>query len=91
MFGNARPATGFSADLKQLFQLGLAARDVAAVERILAPAMDDLSLQNKIEALRAEGHCVISTLPGQQGGAAEMGCSKILACKEGAWQLVDTK
>ncbi len=91
VFGRARPATGFSADLKQLFQLGHSARDVTAVERILAPSMDDLSLKNKIEALRAEGHCVISTLPGQQGGAAEMGCSKILECEEGAWQLADTK
>ncbi len=91
VFGRARPATGFSADLKQLFQLGHSARDVTAVERILAPSMDDLSLKNKIAALRAEGHCVISTLPGQQGGAAEMGCSKILVCEEGAWQLADTK
>ncbi len=91
VFGRARPATGFSADLKQLFQLGHTAREVATVERILAPAVDDSSLQNKIEALRAEGHCVISTLPGQQGGAAEMGCSKILECKEGAWQLVGIK
>jgi ATP phosphoribosyltransferase regulatory subunit len=89
VFGRARPATGFSADLKQLFQLGHSVRDVAAVERILAPSVDGLSLKNKIKALRAEGHCVISALPGQQGGAAEMGCSKVLACEEGAWQLRD--
>lgn len=91
VFGRARPATGFSADLKQLFQLGTATRTAASDERILAPISDDPALQQKIAALRAEGHCVISTLPGQSGGATEMGCSKVLELKQGAWQLADTK
>ncbi|MCF6283020.1 MAG: ATP phosphoribosyltransferase regulatory subunit [Candidatus Polarisedimenticolaceae bacterium] len=91
VFGRARPATGFSADLKQLFQLGSAAGKIPSEERILAPASEEPALQQKIAALRAEGFCVISTLPGQSGGAAEMGCSKVLEFIEGVWQLADAE
>ena len=89
VFGRARPATGFSADLKQLFQLGTAAEKRASEARILAPISDDPELKQKVETLRSEGHCVISMLPGQHGSASEMGCSKTLQCKQGVWQLAD--
>ena len=89
VFGRARPATGFSADLKRLYQLGSLAENDWSVECVLAPWSEDSTLQQKIDALRAEGYSVISLLPGQRGGAAEMGCNKILQLVEGVWQLAD--
>jgi len=87
VFGRARPATGFSADLKNLVVLGeqtLAAEEGA----ILAPAGGDESLNSAVEALRAEGERVIYTLSGQQGGAAAMGCTRQLVEQEGGWRVV---
>ncbi|ANG64080.1 ATP phosphoribosyltransferase regulatory subunit [Marinobacterium aestuarii] len=61
-FGRARPATGFSADLKCLEDLaiaGLAARGSA----ILAPAGQAPSLLARISELRAQGERVMQQLP----------------------------
>jgi ATP phosphoribosyltransferase regulatory subunit len=61
-FGRARPATGFSADLKKLLLLGTA--DVAPRASICAPSDPDPRLQHRIEGLRREGERVVSMLPG---------------------------
>jgi ATP phosphoribosyltransferase regulatory subunit len=63
-FGRARPATGFSADLKTLMQLG-GAVDSSPRAAILAPAVDDAGLEDKVAELRAAGRVVIRELPGQ--------------------------
>ncbi len=78
IFGRARPATGFSTDLKVLNQLSSKQFDLP--EKIFAPIGTD---QRKIAALRAEGKVVIEQLPGQgdnaeQADAKAMGCSKSL-------------
>lgn len=89
IFGRARPATGFSADLKTLMER--ATRSPAAADepqRILAPAVDDAALRAKISELRADGKCVISQLPGQVGEAADMGCEWELALRDGKWAVV---
>lgn len=79
-FGRARPATGFSADLKQWLAFEVAAAPRAAV---LAPAGDDPALRAAIAALRGEGERVIQQLP---GALAASGCDRELHFAEGRWQ-----
>ncbi|MGB5455042.1 MAG: ATP phosphoribosyltransferase regulatory subunit [Gammaproteobacteria bacterium] len=86
IFGRARPATGFSTDLKQLLELSTC--DIPMPLKILAPGDDDEALQAKIESLRAEGFCVTRMLPGQPEDATAMGCSQTLGRINGQWQLV---
>jgi ATP phosphoribosyltransferase regulatory subunit len=88
VFGRARPATGFSADLKTLIRI--ASREVSETlsPRVFAPWPKDPEQQLLIERLRGEGRRVVCGLPGQQGGAAELGCREQLVCRDGAWQLI---
>lgn len=86
-FGRARPATGFSADLKTLMRFGREP-EAPATERIFAPQVRERSLEAKIGSLRAQGRCVIRELPGQHGGAVEMGCSHELRKEDGEWKVV---
>jgi len=86
IFGRARPATGFSTDLKQL--MALTTCNIELPQKISAPADEDDELQVKIDKLRVEGYCVSRMLPGQRGDAAAMGCSRKLEQINGQWQLV---
>lgn len=63
-FGEARAATGFSADLKNLMRLSQR-KIIADKRRIAAPEDADPALQEKIEALRAEGHVVVNVVAGE--------------------------
>ena len=69
-FGRARPATGFSTDLKTLMSL----TDSNAIQRtgIFAPCTDDQDLMRMIDELRTQNEIVIMQLPGQTGGAREL-------------------
>ena len=88
VFGHARPATGFSADLRVLLRLGvLSPGDEAALGAVFAPASDDELLFNAIRGLRAEGRIVICELPGQSASPQAMGCRERLVCEGGAWRL----
>ena len=83
-FGDARPATGFSTDLKTLLSLGR--RDFGADNApILAPADDDAGLQHAIQRLRVAGECVVQLLPGQAGSTSDMGCNRQLINEAGEW------
>ncbi|MDR5873878.1 ATP phosphoribosyltransferase regulatory subunit [Halomonas sp. CUBES01] len=82
-FGRARPATGFSMDLKQLASLDVAAPAKGA---IWAPAEQAASLDAAIVALRAQGERVIQALPGQRTGPAEHDCDRRLEFIDGRWQ-----
>ena len=84
VFGRARPATGFSTDLKNV--LSLVAAKTPEVRGIFAPCEDAPALAKAIETLRESGERVIQALPGQQGGAAEMGCDRELVLHNGTWQ-----
>ncbi len=87
-FGRARPATGFSADLKILMQAGSAGeRDRDPAPKILAPWSEEPSLQHRVMELRGQGMRVIPALPGQHGAAREMGCDHELRWINGKWQL----
>lgn len=87
-FGHARPATGFSADLKALMRLAPAAPGEAPAEAIFAPWSTDHDLRSKIETLRASGARVVVNLPGQQGSGLAMGCTRELRRIDGVWQVV---
>ena len=62
-FGRARPATGFSMDLKALLPLII---DEPIRGAILAPAQPDADARAEIAKLRASGEVVIATLPGHE-------------------------
>ena len=81
VFGRARPATGFSTDLKTL--LSLSCHKNNQVEGIYAPADNDAELQKAISELRQKGEKVICALPGQVGNAKDMGCDRELV-KDGS-------
>ena len=57
-FGKARPATGFSTDMKQLLELQNISEDTP--DKIFAPVDDNDSLQKKITELREQGKIVIT-------------------------------
>ena len=84
VFGRARPATGFSADLKTLIALSGRAAP-APREGILAPASDDVALQQRIAELRTTGEIVVMTLPGQTMHAVESRCNRQLVKRDDAW------
>ncbi len=63
VFGRARPATGFSLDLREVARLGAVDEVRGAIE---APyGGGDRQLTDRIAALRAGGEVVIERLPGQ--------------------------
>lgn len=86
VFGRGRPATGFSADLRELLPAAAAARGRNA--RILAPAGNDPRLGALVAKLRERGEIVVVALPGQTADAVEMGCARRVARIEGRWKVV---
>ncbi len=89
VFGRARPAVGFSSDLKGLIALSArAADDEARLGAVLVPWDPDPALQRAVERLRAQGRQVLHELPGQRGSAHEYHCCERLARVDGVWQLV---
>ena len=88
-FGQARPATGFSADLKVLARLAGGGGSGTSAERLVfAPCVDAEDLHAKVFALRAEGWCVVFELAGQTANAGDMGCQFELLKRTGGWELV---
>jgi ATP phosphoribosyltransferase regulatory subunit len=85
VFGRARPATGFSADLKVLSSLSKQSCQVESRELIFAPYSDDSVLSEKIRDLRARRQAVVQQLPGQTGSAKELGCTSILEFDNQNW------
>ena len=85
VFGRARPATGFSADLKLLSSLSKQVCQVATRELIFAPYLDDVALNEKIRDLRAQQLAVVQQLPGQTGSAKELACTSILELDNQNW------
>ena len=79
VFGRARPATGFSTDLKTLVQAGTFKSE--SIETIVAPWSDDLELAEMVQSLRDQGHRVINELPGHHSNPAW----KKLEKSKGTW------
>jgi ATP phosphoribosyltransferase regulatory subunit len=95
VFGRARAATGFSADLKNLISNNLEADNVEyPLPAIFAPHLDEATssvvrqeLRRKIESLRSSGERVICELLGQREGAADIGCDRKLVESDGSWSV----
>ena len=86
-FGRARPATGFSTDLKTLVMLGQAEM-TEPLTGIWAPHGEDAQLWNAIRQLRSGGERVVQALPGQaDSDARESGCDRQLTWRDGSWQV----
>lgn len=87
-FGNARPATGFTSNLRTLISLSGDA-PVSEAQGILAPAIDDAELEQTVKTLRAQGEIVIRQLvPLDQLSAEAQGCNRVLEQQSGQWQVV---
>ncbi|MDE2429512.1 MAG: ATP phosphoribosyltransferase regulatory subunit [Burkholderiales bacterium] len=83
-FGRARPATGFSLDLREL------ARLLPSAERkdaILAPWGQDEGLRATISELRKQGEIVIQNLPGHENEQDEFDCKRAVVFDDGKWIL----
>ncbi len=83
VFGNARPATGFSTDLKTL--LALNPPSVVQSKGVFAPYGNESDLLEAIEKLRTSGERVVIALPQQQGDAAAMQCDRQLVRQGKDW------
>jgi ATP phosphoribosyltransferase regulatory subunit len=98
-FGRARPATGFSLDIRELCRLASLPIPLAAV---FAPALaadaTDEGRQARIQAierLRERGECVIDALPGETRPGASQGpvvysgtpCDRELIQIQGKWVI----
>ena len=79
-FGRARPATGFSMDLRELARLMPMAEPKAAVR---APWGRDDGLRNMIAGLRAAGEVVIQSLPGHENDQDEFECDRAIVLENG--------
>lgn len=87
-FGRARPATGFSTDLKTLVTLGRAEIELP-FGGIWVPDSNDSALWQHICQLRKDGQRVVQALPGQQVSAAhEAGCDRQLIQQGEGWQVM---
>lgn len=84
-FGRARPATGFSLDLRGVVTALSPAKPTMA---IFAPANDDASLSVKIDSLRAEGQIVIQELSGFESNLDELNCNRKLVHYNSGWHVV---
>lgn len=87
-FGRARPATGFSADLKTLARLGVRAESADAAGAVYAPAEAAADLREAVAQLRRQGRIVIQELAGQGATADAMGCRFELVRHGGEWRVL---
>lgn len=83
VFGNARAATGFSADLLNLYQLS--GSDGEAWSGILAPDSDAAGLAGKVRQLRDEGERVVIDLSQGHISANDQNCNRQLVESENGW------
>jgi ATP phosphoribosyltransferase regulatory subunit len=81
-FGRARPATGFSMDLRELGRLMPGAARKPAIR---APWSTEAGLQQKITELREAGEVVIQSLPGHENDLDEFDCDRAVVCHNGQW------
>jgi ATP phosphoribosyltransferase regulatory subunit len=88
VFGRARPAVGFSADLKGLLRLGSGLEERYQEESaVYAPWSPDPHLLAAIEDLRRAGRRVITALPGAETDGRALGCGQRLVLGATGWEL----
>src|SRR5690554_774401 len=92
VFGRARPASGFDADLKLLARLSTRADEPRRV--VLAPHSDDPGLHALVEQLRGAGEIVVVHLEAQDASEsllAELNCTRRIVSDPAGqgWQVID--
>jgi ATP phosphoribosyltransferase regulatory subunit len=83
-FGRARPATGFSMDLRDLART---APHEAGAAALRAPYSSDPGLATAIRKLRAAGEIVVVGLPGHAAERAQPECDRELVKRTGKWTV----
>lgn len=81
-FGRARPATGFSMDLREVARLLPAAAPASAIR---APWGREPALTELIAKLRTQGEIVIQLLPGEESGEQEFDCDREIVADKGTF------
>lgn len=81
-YGRARPATGFSLDLRRVASL---LDPAARVRAVLAPAGYDAALLKAIAMLRSQGEIVVQLLPHECAEHAEFEIDRELSLVDGDW------
>jgi ATP phosphoribosyltransferase regulatory subunit len=87
-FGRARPATGFSMDLRELARLS---PRVAPRGAIAAPWPEDDAMHAEAQRLRGLGERVVLVLPGHDGTWREAGCDRLLVRGDNNWIIESLK
>src|SRR6266481_2836053 len=83
-FGRARPATGFSMDLRDLARTAPHEAEAAAIR---APFSNDAGLATAIRELRTAGEVVVVGLPGRAAEGAQPDCDRALVKRAGKWTV----
>ncbi|MCM0035217.1 MAG: ATP phosphoribosyltransferase regulatory subunit [Burkholderiaceae bacterium] len=81
-FGRARPATGFSLDLRKLVAGLLPAMPAPAIR---APAGQHLALRQAMQSLRQSGNIVVQVFPGELATHDEFVFDRELVQRDGQW------
>jgi ATP phosphoribosyltransferase regulatory subunit len=87
-YGRARPATGFSMDLRELARLS---PNSAAPGAILVPWPAEDAVHAEASRLRRQGERVVLALPGHDGTWREAGCDRILVRSGDNWIIESLK
>ncbi|MDQ2069387.1 ATP phosphoribosyltransferase regulatory subunit [Natronospira bacteriovora] len=87
VFGRARPATGFSADLKPLLSFAAEGPAEGRSGGILAPADPDPALEAAVARLREQGERVVRQLPDTPGADDHHGCDRQLKRTGDDWSV----
>lgn len=86
VYGRARPATGFSVDLRELVSLKASHSKPKAAIR--APWLYDTELMTVIRQLRSEGEVVLQSLPNTAHEEEEFVCDRQLVQANAVWKVV---
>ncbi|HEX4879968.1 MAG TPA: ATP phosphoribosyltransferase regulatory subunit [Limnobacter sp.] len=86
VYGRARPATGFSVDLREL--VALQSAQPRPKRAIRAPWVYDRALMTAIRALRAQGEVVLQSLPNTHPEEEEFVCDRQLVLANAVWTVV---
>jgi ATP phosphoribosyltransferase regulatory subunit len=81
-FGRARPATGFSLDLRKLVAGLLPALPAPAIR---APSGQDSGLREAMQVLRQSGNIVVQVFPGEAATHDEFVFDRELVWRDGRW------
>ena len=87
-FGRARPATGFSADLRRLITAS-SHQTTETAGAIYAPQVNDTDLAIIVAELRAQGEVVIGGLSDSVNEASLVGCTRSLQNENNKWVVKD--